>query len=135
MSDVDAAFRALILSRSGVTDAIGQRLYPEILPDNVTWPAVVYSQISDVPIYTNDNAHAEGGTCFRSVRYQIDSYGNSLADVRRVDEAIRAAIGGFRGRSGGRTFGAVMRQNSQVARYDDENLWRITTDYLVQVVN
>ena len=135
MTDVDGALRLLLLSRPGVTETIGTRLYPEILPDKVDFPAVAYQQISDVPDYTNDNAYAEGGTCFRSMRYQMDSYGRTLAEARRADEAIRAALSGYRGRSGGHTFGAVLRINSLSNRYEDENLWRITTDYRIQVVN
>lgn len=132
MTDIDIAFRQMVLEKAGVRDIIGTRLYPDILPDDVTLPAAVYTQISDVPEYTNDHAHGEGG-CAAVVRYQIDCYGNDLAEARRAAGAIRYSIGGTRARVGGRTIGMVKVANSFSNRYEEEDLWRITTDYQLRL--
>lgn len=131
--DTDITMRQLILETAGVTTWVGTRVYPAQLPDDVTLPAVVYDAISDVPRYTNERAY-DRQECARVLRYEVNSYAGSLAQARAVDAAIRRGLSGYKGNAGGGQV-AVWRQNSYSARYEDESLWRVVTDYMVHVAD
>lgn len=127
--NVDVAFRLLILETAA--PVLGERVYPVQLPDDVSLadgPASVYSLVSDVPDYVNGRDSVR-----RLMRYQVDSFGASLRDARRADDAIRAGLSGFRGRSHGMAM-VVFRVNSYPVFYDDESMWRVVSDYVVNVV-
>ena len=127
--DVDVAFRQLILETAA--PVLASRVYPVQLPDDVhltDGPAAVYSLVSDVPAYVNG-----GDSLHRRMRYQVDSFGANLREAKRADDAIRAGLSGFRGRSHGMTM-VVFRVNSYPVFYDDEAMWRVVSDYVVNVV-
>lgn len=126
---VDVALRQLITEAPAVAGQVGGRVYPSQAPDNVTLPAVVYQQISDVPAYVNGN-----DTCFRRMRYQTDSYAGSLAAARQLDEAVRARLSGYSGSVHGHRL-TVFRMNGYPATYEAEGYWRVTSDYAVVVAS
>lgn len=128
---MDAALRSLLLERPGVTNQVAQRIYPAVMPDDVDFPAVVYELISDTAEYSNDNAW-NGGETARRLRFQFDSYAETLEEARRVDDAIRAVLSGFRGNAGGCRL-TVFRSNSFQSWFQDEEFWRVATDYIVHV--
>jgi hypothetical protein len=129
--DMDVVMRQLILESAAVVTMVTGRVYPGQLPDDVTLPAVVYEAISDVPTYTNDVAHNRQ-ECRRVMRYEVNSYGSKLATARQLDQAIRERLSGFKGSGGGHQL-AIFRQSSYAARYEDEDFWRVITDYTVHV--
>lgn len=122
---VDVAFRKLLVEAPGVTEMASGRIYPSQAPDNVTLPAVVYQQISDVPRYVNGN-----DSCFRQMRYQTDSYATTLAAARQLDEGIRARLSGYSGSVHGHRL-TVFRGNGYPATYEAEGYWRVTSDFTV----
>lgn len=127
--EVDVAVRLLILEAAG--PVVESRVYPVQLPDDARLadgPAVVYSVVSDAPQYVNGN-----DSSYRRLRYQVDSLGASLGEARRADDAIRAGLSGFRGRTHGMTV-VIFRVNSYPVFYDDEGMWRVVSDYAVSVV-
>lgn len=127
--DVDVAIRQLILETA--RDVVAARVYPVQLPDDVKMkdgPAVVYSPVSDLPGYVNGN---DSG--YRRMRYQVDSFGGSLREARRTDDAIRAGLSGYSGRMHGITL-SVWRMNTYPVFYEEEGLWRVVSDYAVGVV-
>jgi CubicO group peptidase (beta-lactamase class C family) len=123
---IDAEMRLFLLGYPGVVDQIGARIYPALLPEDETLPAVVYTQISHNETYSNS------GSCYSRLRYQIDSYAATLADARRLDDTVRAVMGGWRGRWGKWTV-IVFQRNTGVERMENESTWRISSDYVMHV--
>jgi len=60
---------------------IGTRLYPDVAPDDATFPAMVYQVLTQVPIGSNG--------CTQS-RVQIDSYAASYTVVITMRDALIA---------------------------------------------
>lgn len=77
---------------SGLSTLIGTRLYPDVLPENVTLPAVCYQRVSTVPTHSRD-----GGAKLFMCRFQFDVFGADAKGVRQTVLALEAALNGFKG--------------------------------------
>lgn len=79
--------------------ADGDRIYPQKLPQNVTFPAVTWQIIPGPdPIRTNDDAHStmitvQSGT-LRS-RVQFSCWGETEAEAEEIGDQLYAAVEAF----------------------------------------
>ena len=101
MADVGEGLRLFLLSKTAITDLIGQRIYADILPQNATLPAVAYSKISTRHDYTLSR-FAGLAHC----RIQFDCFATTRASANEIAEAIRAS--GIVGTKG-ETYGVNIR--------------------------
>ena len=110
---------------AGLSALIGTRLYPEVLPEGVTLPAVTYQIVS-----LADTADAAGGDNLMDTnRVQLTSYAATKAAAANVDRQIRAAINGYRGSMGTVVIEGCWRVN-QIANYDPlPQLRQVISDY------
>jgi hypothetical protein len=125
---LETDLRTHILASSGLSALIGTRLYPDRLPQNATLPAVVYQEVSSVPV---DHVHGAAGRLVRS-RYQFTVWAATRASAKTIDEAIRARIDGT-GRStiGTTAIHAILRQE-RVSGWDfDADDDHVATDYYI----
>lgn len=77
---VETDFYSAVTGDATLTALLGTRVYPAILPDNATLPALVYSVISQVPIGS--------GGC-ESTRVQVDCYAATyLTGVKAVRDGL-----------------------------------------------
>jgi hypothetical protein len=82
----------VLFSRLTGQTAAGSRVYPTILPQSPTFPAVTYQQISAV------KSHAMGqDTPLTRLRVQVDCWAKSHADVRALAAAVAARLSRFKG--------------------------------------
>jgi len=77
---VEADVYAALTGNAGVAALVGTRVYPQQLPDDVTFPAIAYRNIDSVPV---------GGLC-EVARIQLDVYGVTYSSVKAVRDALRA---------------------------------------------
>ena len=77
---VEIAVYDALTGDAGVAALVSTRVYPQVLPPDVTLPAIVYRNIDSVPF---------GSLCQVS-RVQIDVYGASYSSVKGVRDAVRA---------------------------------------------
>ena len=79
----------LLTGSSQVTALVGLKIYPGLIPQNTTMPALTYELVSGVDI-APINAQA-GGVIMRS-RVQISALARTYAEVKTIHEAIRGAL-------------------------------------------
>ena len=127
---IDEEMRAYLISMPGVTAEIESRIFPAPMPQGTTLPAETYTDISDVPFYTNAN-----DSCYRQIRMQLDAWAATRRESVRVDQAVRAAMSGYSGKWGGREIGMVKRANSSSHYETETKLWRVRSDYLIHVLS
>lgn len=72
------------LSVSGVTSIVGSRIYPTLLPQAPTYPAITYGRVS--------NTGQMGTTVLRESRYQIDCWATTYAATQTLAAAVKAAL-------------------------------------------
>jgi len=127
--DLETAIFKHLSTYAGLTALVENRIYPLILPDVVTYPAVTFQMISGVDDHCinedPDNTEA---------RIQFTAWGKTAADVRNVQAQIKAAFkdfSGIMGGAGGVNVGHVL-QAGKFDGYDDETktFWR-TQDFMI----
>lgn len=113
MSDVVESMIAFLLAEGAVTELIGDRIYPDILPQNPVYPAVTLSKVDTRHDHTLSNLAGLAHT-----RLQFDCYceglGSDRAKANEVAEAIRATgIVGVKGLTHGTDIRAVQLESGQ----------------------
>lgn len=78
-----------ILSQSaGVTDLVSSRIYPLVLPENTSLPAIVYER-SFTNVYTKD--YRAGSESVINITILAREYSDTIA----ISEAVEAALGNY----------------------------------------
>ena len=98
MANVGTAIRSKLLEYSGVTAHVGQRIYPDVLKQNATMPAIVYKRISTL----REHILKPDVTTAAHSRIEIRCYGTSRSNADDLADAVRmSGICAFQGSVGG----------------------------------
>lgn len=113
---------------AGVGAVAGDRIYVQRLPQNPTYPAVVWRQVSG-PRITN-----LGGAAGRArTRLQIDSIAETWLEASALAAAVRGSLHGFTGTLA--TLHAAIALENELDDPSDETeragLYRIVQDYRI----
>jgi len=87
MSDIDALLVARLKTYPGLLALVNQRVYPLVLPQKPTLPAVVYQRISG----PRDHTH-NGPVGIAQPRYQVTAWAETPTAARAVATQIRLAL-------------------------------------------
>lgn len=87
MSDVAIAIRAYLLTKSAVTDLVGERIYSDMIAQGATLPAIAFSKTSTDHEHTLSNLAGLAHT-----RLQFDCYADLATGGRAMANAIAEAI-------------------------------------------
>lgn len=124
---IEAGLFALLAADTQVQALCGTRIYPLLLPDAPTLPAVTYQTISSVSGYTND-----GQTDATKARIQMDVWAQSYMVAKSLAEAIRHVLDAYSGTlPDGTEVGNILRDNSTDLYEEQAFLYRVQTDWLV----
>ena len=74
-----------------LTALIGTRIYPLTAPQNVVKPYITYQVING-----NSNQCFSGGIYQEDIRFQIDCWSTSYANVKAISEAVVNSLVGFK---------------------------------------
>lgn len=125
MAAVGEQIFSRLISFSGVATLVGNRVYPIILPQDPTLPAITYQIISQSP--TGGNIH------IHNMRLQVDCWATSYAGADALAAQVVAAL---------RLYGVRSSQPALLSAYDvnrqdlyepDTEEWRVSMDFLCQV--
>ena len=94
--------------------AVSGRVFPMILPQNVTFPCISYILISDPGAQDHD-----GPTETREALYQVSSWARTYTEARAVATAIRTALEGYRGAMGTVNVSTIFAEGGRDL-YDDD---------------
>jgi hypothetical protein len=89
---IENAIYQRLAAHSGLSALISARIYPQILPETPTYPAVTY-WITGAPRETAMGS--DPGIVH--ARVQVDAWGLTFAVARNVGEQVRAALQRWRG--------------------------------------
>lgn len=124
MADLDQTIYQLLAAQAGLTAIVGSRIYPHHLPDDATFPALVFRQVSSKPDYSHD-----GDSELDTARIQFDAYGTTKAQAVQVSTQVRALLSG---RSYRPTIQSSFIENQLPDDYDEVlQAWRTITDYMI----
>jgi hypothetical protein len=108
-SNIESALVAKVTGDVTVSSIIAARMYPQIVPQGVSLPAVTYSEISGL------RKHDLNGPCgLVESRWQLNCWTTTRSGARTLADAVRQSIDGFDG-----FVGAVEIQSIQMANEVD----------------
>ena len=127
MTALNEAIFARLQAVTGVTDLVGTRVFPLLLPQDPTYPAVIYQQI------TGSRESAMGSDVgLVEATVQIDSYATTYAGARVLAEAVRVALQRFRGTVASVVISDVFVLEGPLDLYEDAvKKYRVQQDFLV----
>lgn len=80
---VESDFYALMSGAVGVTAIVGARIYPDVLPENCVYPAVVFARS------TTERIYGLSGNCFGG---DVSLNVGCWAETRGVADSLAAAV-------------------------------------------
>lgn len=108
---------------SGATSA-ESRVYPLLLPDAPTFPALTYHEVSAV------RTHAMGQDAgLLRVRVQLNAWGDTYAAARALGNEVAARLSRFRGTASGQTVLDVLLDNEMMTYDSETNSRRVIQEY------
>jgi hypothetical protein len=124
MTTLEEGIYAHLTGQAAFSELAGDRLYPQTLPQNPTYPAVRYLVASArLPM-----AH-DGPGDLKSDRIQFDCYGASKQQVKQLVNAVRRILNGFRGTMGGVAVHGVFFLNEVDLYGDQSEVYRTSVDF------
>jgi hypothetical protein len=115
-----------LMADSGVTDLISTRLFPLVVPQDVTLPAVAYQRISGIP----QNAH-DGSSGLTVARIQFTCHGSSYTSAKAVAAALRAALNGKKGGMGSTEVNVSLLQDESDGWAERHGAPTVRQDYMI----
>lgn len=89
MAEVEEAIVDKLMNDVTVTNLIGTRLYPQVVPQDVARPSVAYQKIDSVPVATRSIAMLARTTI------QFTCEADDYAGAKEVAAALRASLSGW----------------------------------------
>jgi hypothetical protein len=123
----------LIYSRlstaSNITAIIGSNIYPDITPQNVDYPFIVYSIIDSSPVDFKD-----GQSNLEEIDLQIDVYTQNYDTTQNLSNLIRNRLDRFVGTLEGVEVQTIkyVRQSSQVFNAELSVYW-VSIDFMIKM--
>lgn len=118
--------RTFLLADGTIAGLVATRIYPSILPQSPTLPAITYSTVSASRQNTMD-----GPDGLPSKRIQIDAWSSSFAQAAALSNAIRVRIDGYRGAMGGSTIKGVFADTERQLYDSEPKLHRMSSDFII----
>ncbi len=85
MADLAISIRTYLLTKTAITDLVGQRIYTDILPQSATLPAITMSKIS-----TRHEHQLSDFGGLAHTRLQFECFAATRATANSIAEAIRS---------------------------------------------
>jgi hypothetical protein len=85
---IEEALHEYLSGKTEITDLVGERIYPIVLPQGVLYPALTYIKISGPVLHDVDIAYP---------RLQLGSWGDKYSDVKQLAAAVKEVLQRFKG--------------------------------------
>lgn len=107
---METELRTLLTGNAGVAALVSTRVYPVVLPQNTTMPAIVYQELR-----SDSLVQADGDTGARRGRFMLSCWASSYGGTKSLAAAVLAAVNGV-------ASGSLMRIAADAMRddYDQE---------------
>jgi NAD-dependent SIR2 family protein deacetylase len=120
---------ARLSTASNITAIIGANIYPDITPQNVDYPFIVYSIIDSNPVDFKD-----GQSNLEEIDLQIDVYTQNYDTTQNLANLIRNRLDRFVGTLEGVEVQSIkyVRQSSQVFNAELSVYW-VSIDFMIKM--
>jgi hypothetical protein len=109
----------------GLTLEVGSRIYPLVLPQRPTFPAVTYVRISTPRLLEFERAF------FPHPRFQFDCWAESYDRAKDVAAQVRAALNLYRGAMGAYTVQTSLVEDERDMYDPETKLWHVIIEAVI----
>ena len=95
MADIGVGLRTYLLTKTAITDLVGTRVYPSVLPQNAEVPAIVYDVMGGSP----DDVLSGSSGSYRAV-VDVECISENHITSNDIAEQIRLVTQGYFGAMG-----------------------------------
>lgn len=122
---IEAAIRQYLLANPNIMALIAGRLYPMVLPQPPTLPAVTYSRVSRSAVRDLT------GVAYWISRFQFSCWAKKYGDAKAVAQAVRQALEDYVGTMGQfRIIGSASVNEIDLSQ-PDTGLYHVPVDVLI----
>lgn len=123
------AIYRLLRDDATVGAIIGDKIYPGIIPESIAYPAVRYSELSQVFDETKDGPIATGEHSF-----EVHIYSLEYSQAQRIATAIKSALDWYTGTVNSIVIERIrFTDQSDDPFQDEKELFQITQEYSIRV--
>lgn len=129
--NIEIALRTVLVDAPAVAALVDTRVYPMVLPQDPTYPAITYQTITGSSEYS-----MEGPSNLAAPRMQLDLYAGTAGALFDLRGAVMKALSGFAGAVGSppvKIYGAFKQM--EIDRYEQDleqagpRVWHKTLDF------
>ncbi|MCJ7688918.1 MAG: DUF3168 domain-containing protein [Clostridiaceae bacterium] len=114
---------------TAVTDICGLNIFPDIAPQNVQYPFMVYSIINSLPVDFKD-----GQSNLEEITLQIDVYTNNYDTTQTLANNVRNRLDRFVGSVNGVSVQTIKYMSSDSQVYNaDLNVYWMSIDFMAKM--
>jgi len=128
--NLEESLYAYLKAYAGLSALVGSRIYPLILPQPPTLPAVTYFKVSLV----NKRTLASPSNVLKQVRVQFSCWADTYSEAKSVAAQVKLALQDFRGEMGGAGGVQVLDGNiinEQDLYETDTGIYHVPVDVLI----
>lgn len=122
---IQSAVYERLTTHSGTAALVGARVYPQVLPQTPTYPAITYQRVSG-----GNMQSLAGPTGLGHPRVQIDCWAKTQAAVLALAKQVRIAFDGWNGSAGGVTVRACMFDQERDFYEPETSDYRVSMDFI-----
>lgn len=126
MTTIVEGLRTFMLADATIAGLVGTRVYPNILPQSPTVPAISYQFISGT-----DDVTTDGPSGLANPTIQIDCWATTYAAMDGLFQAVRKRINGYSGLAGTIAVHGVFLVRKRDLYDNDTKLHRRTADWSI----
>ncbi|MBU6206025.1 MAG: DUF3168 domain-containing protein [Bacteroidetes bacterium] len=116
-------------SDGSITAYVGTKIYPDITPQDVQYPFVVYTIVNSLPVDYKD-----GQSNLEEINIQIDVYTQSYDDTQEISNLIRNRLDRFVGTAEGIEVQTIKYISSDSQVYNAElSVYWMSIDFMAKM--
>lgn len=128
IKDFGPGFSEFVLADAAIAAVVGDRLFPEVVPEGVRAASIVYTLVSENQSYT-----MKARSSLVNPRYQIDCWAPERDDALALANLVKERIDGYRGvmGTGGNavTIRGIFQVNDRINFDDTVQMSGVSRDY------
>jgi hypothetical protein len=128
---MQTAMVAIKTANAGLNALIATRFHPDMLPQEVVLPAIMFQLISRIPDHAMTPVMVN-----HHMRVQMDGYASTSADRTTLRSAMVSAFYGYSGSIGGESVKSILidSERESIEQLDTEaECYRISIDFMVDM--
>lgn len=123
------AIYSLLSNDVTVTGLVSTRIYPNQLPNQATYPAIIYSQVSEEFDSSKDGPIPTG-----IFTYQFDIYASTYPAAQNIANAIKSTLDWYTGTVAGKNVSRIKKgDESDDVWEDDKELIHVVQNYSIRL--